>query len=360
MNYCNRGGHIVGADEWLPADPHDYFCAAYAITDIGCNNLVCSRCGQSVRHALGYLRVPLLDPAILHAAPQWRDLEGAQPQDERMNGRLYVCACEACVEHSGHALDPGWESDPDQLPLWKCAGHPSFVPPGRFAEVHVDTSAGWSPIVAAHIVERTKLHPYIDRIPGFTLTRIYQALERSDDQRALGNAVGGRGDDPSLAVRQAVVLFFLQNSHAPGFEQVLDAWRAAPSLYDAHRSAWGRDPWLEEQVLEAIWDRIANKASCAEAALATWRWAALRGAGLGNLYLAVRFDGAWVGEHVEAMFDATPSDWHSIICAVDVDPMRLVAGCRRAIAEGDTNRERVIAALTEKYRARAGAAIDAL
>ena len=193
MNLCNNGGYLVGPDYWLPSEPSDYFRASYGIGAIGCNSLVCSRCKQVVRHAV----------------------EGTR--------RRYQCACAEHETLSYTHLDTSTESDPDPVPPWQCAGHPSFVPPGVFAGVEVGSSLGWSPIVAAHIVDTTNLHPAIDRIPGFTLTRVYQALDSKDDQRALATAVGSRGSDASLRARQAVALFFVLNPSAPGLARVLDA-----------------------------------------------------------------------------------------------------------------------------------------
>lgn len=332
MNFCNTGGYLVSADYWLPTDPRDYYRAWYGVGSIGCNHLVCPRCGETVRHAL----------------------EGTS--------RRYQCACEAHEERRWTQLDTSSESDPDPVPPWRCAGHPTFVPPGMFAGIEVRASVDWSAIVAAHIVETTNLHPRIDRIPGFTLTRLYQVLDRSDDQRALATAVGSLGGDASLPARQAVALFFVLNIAAPGFEQVLDAWRAEPARYDGHPAAFGPDAQLETNLLEAIAVRIARKDPCADAALKTWRWAALRGTGLGvHLDSAPLIDTQWTAEHVEQLLELAPVDWMRIVISIHVEfPLRLVPGLRRAIAEGHATREKVVAALTEQYGAKADAAIAAL
>ncbi|MFN0060235.1 MAG: hypothetical protein ACKVX7_17390 [Planctomycetota bacterium] len=248
------------------------------------------------------------------------------------------------------------------VPPWRCAGHPRFVPPGVIAGVAVDVSLGWSPIVAAHIDETTNLHPSIDRIPGFTLTRIFQALESEEDQRALATAVGSRGNDSSLRVRQAVALFFVLNGQAPGLEGVIDAWHLDPARHDDHPAATGPNPLLKDSLLEAIAMRLIDKAPGADDALATWRWAALRGSGLGvNLHLAKAVDAEWTDEHLEQMFDLVPQDWYRFILSIHVEfPMRLAAGFRRAIAEGFATRERVAAALREEYGAKAEPVIAAL
>ncbi len=332
MNVCNSGGYVVGPTHWLPLEPTDYFRASFGIASIGCNQLVCRRCKELVRHALAG------------------------------NGRRYQCACEEHVELGSTHLDTSDESDPNPVPPWQCAGHPGFTPPGVVAGVEVAYSLGWSPIVGAHIVETSSLHPTIDRILGFTLTRIFQALESEVDQRALATAVGGRGSDPALLVRQAVALFFVLNGHAPGLEGVLDAWRADPARYDAHPAAFGPDQLLQDNLLEAVAVRILGKARDADALLATWRWAALRGSGLGvNLHLAKTFDADWAKEHVEAMFDLAPQDWYRILRAIHIEfPMRLVPGLRRAIAGGHATLEQVATALTEEYGVRAEPLVAAL
>ncbi len=331
MNLCNSGGYLVSPDYWLPSEPSDYFRASYGVGSIGCNRLVCSRCKQAVRHAL----------------------EGT--------GRRYQCSCAEYEELGYTHLDTSTESDPDPVPPWRCAGHPSFVPPGVFAGVEVGATPDWSPIVAAQIVETTDLHPSIDRIPGFTLTRVFQALD-SNDQGALATALGSRGNDESLRARQAVALFFVLNMHAPGFEQVLDAWRADPARYDDHPAAFGPDKQLKNNLLEAIAVRVRRNAPGADAALETWRWAALRGTGLGvHLHRAPLIDTQWTGEHVEQLLDLAPENWEAIVISIQVEfPLRLVPGLRRSIAEGHATRERVAAALIEQYGAKADPAIAAL
>lgn len=361
MNFCNTGGYLVGADDWLPVEPTDYFRASYAIGVVGCNTVACSGCNQRVRHALGYTAVPQLDPATVFAAPQWADLKGAEPKGEK-NGRLYSCACKMYVAFGARHLDTSSDGDPDLTPPWRCAGHPSFIPPGVIGGVKVELSRGWSPIVAAQLEATSNVHPTTDRIPGFVLTRIFQALQSQEEKHALGLAVGSRGDDTSLRARQAVALFFALNGNAQGLEQVLDAWRADPSRYDEQPAAAGRERSIKSNLLDAIAFRISSNSRGAEHLLATWRWAALRGSGLGaHLHRAPLIDAAWTKEHVERLLDLAPADWEDIILSIRVEfPMRLVPGCRRAIREGHATRERVVATLLENYGAKAEPAIAAL
>lgn len=363
MNFCNSGGYLAGSDAWLPTDPHDYFRAAYGFGCVGCNHLVCPRCQQTVRHALGYSDVPRVDAATLFAAPRWSELEGAKPTDGQ--GRLYVCACELYLALGYKHLDTSGESDPDSLPPWRCAGHPTLEPPERIADIEV--TGDWSRLVTEHLEAKSRLHPSIDRIPGFTLTRIFQALAKREDQRDLGVEVGHRGDAASITTREAVVLFFVLNSDAAGFDLVIAAWRDDPSRFDDVPATFGLDRRLKSTLLDAISDRIvrrrsAGQVSAADELLDTWRWAALRGEGLGvKLHTAALMDPAWTKDHVEQLLVLSPADWYRVILSIHVEfPMRLVPGCRRAITEGHATRERVAAALTEQYGDKAGPAIAAL
>jgi hypothetical protein len=332
MNSCNSGGYLVGPDFWLPSEPSDYFRASYGTGSIGCNHLACARCGELVRHTL----------------------EGP--------ARRYRCACVERDERGATRLETSSDRDPDPVPPWHCAGHPAFVPPGVIAGVEVRNSLGWRPIVAEHIGDVSNLHPSIDLIPGFTLTRIFQALESEQDQRALAMAVGGHGSDPTLRARQAAVLFYALNGRAQGLERVLDAWRDDPARYDDHPAGVGPHPLLKDALLEATAMRIIGGAPEAKPALATWRWAALHGSGLGvNLHLARSLDAEWANEHVEEMLDLAPADWCRIVRAIHVAfPMRLVSGLRRAIDEGHATTEEVRVALTEKYGAKAEPIVAAL
>jgi hypothetical protein len=331
MNFCNNGGYLIGANYWLPTELTDYFRASHGIGVIGCNSVICSQCNQSVQHAL----------------------EGT--------GRRYQCGCETYMAYGGVYLDTSSDSDPDPVPAWQCAGHPLFVSPGTIAGVQLDGVLDWSQIVAAHIVETTNLHRSIDHVPGFSLTRIFQALQE-ECQRTLAMTVGSYSKDTSLLVRQSVALFFVFNRKAPGLELVLDAWRDEPTRYDDHPSAFGPDSTLRENLLDAIGARIIGHVSESPLMLETWRWAALRGSGLGAfLHTAKIFDSGWLAEHLEVLFDLAPADWFPLIRAVSVEsPMRLVLGCRRAIAEGYATREEVAAALMEQYDTKAEGVIAAL
>lgn len=327
-NPCNGGGYLVGAGCWLPSEPFDFYRAGYRFGAIGCNHLICSRCGRAVRHAL----------------------EG--------ESRRYRCDCVEQLERTYTQLDTSSERDPDWTPPWRCAGHPTFVPPGVVAGIEVGARADWPAIVAAHIADPTRLHPSLDRIPGFVLTRVYQALEHEHDRRALANAVGRHGGDASPTARQAVALFYALNLHAPGLERVLDAWRADPSLYDERSPAFHERPM--DPLLDVVAGRIARREDLA-AMLETWRWAALRGTGLGDhVYTAALIDAEWTAEHVEELLDRSPSDWAAVVHAIRVDPMRLVPGLQRAIAEGHATREKVEPALIERYGPSAAAAIAAI
>lgn len=152
MKHCYSGGYLVGGDAWLPVDPSDHFREISGISAIGCNRLACARCGQMVRHALGYSDEPVIGAATLFATLDWSGLQGAEP-DARRTGRLYVCACESYVARSRTHLDTSGEADPDRRPPWRCAGHPGFVPPGVIAGIDVELSNGWAPLVAAHLEE---------------------------------------------------------------------------------------------------------------------------------------------------------------------------------------------------------------
>ncbi len=230
------------------------------------------------------------------------------------------------------------------------------------AGIEIELSRGWSSFVAAHLEVKSRIHPSIDRIPGFTLTRIFQALANPEEREALAFEVARRGDDPSLGARQAVALFFVLNVDAKGLEIVLDAWRDDPSRYDDHPAAFGPDRMLKSNLLEAIACRLRRDPGGSAGLLAVWRWAALHGTGLGiHLHRAPLIDGTWTKGHVEQLLDVAPADWRRIIGSIHVEsPIRLIPGCQRAIAEGYATREDVTAALTEQHGAQALPAITAL
>lgn len=330
MRFCAHGGYLVGTDSWLPTEPTDYY-GTQGGGDIGCNNLVCYRCNQIVRNEVS-TRI---------------DETSSLPYTTR----TYACDCEK-YEASSIAsmhLDTDDEVEPDWTPPWKCNGHPTIVP----------ADPDWSTL---QLDQPTNLHPAIDRLPGFVVHRIYQSLEREEDKQSLALAVASHAADPSLRARQAVANFFWQDRYAVGFDRVLEAWRADPSLYDEGEAAWRLHPGLKETLLHAIVYRVRSGAPGADTALAALRWAALRGTGLGSvLFWLDTVDQEWSKEHVEQLLDVSPVHWEYVVRGVVVEfPLRLVPGLRRVIAECHATLPQVEGALEEKYSDRAAPVIAAL
>jgi hypothetical protein len=358
MHVCHDRGYLVADDRWLPVDAVDYYGASYGMF-VGCNRLTCTRCRQPVRHALGYWEVPAVEPARLYAATSW---DAVAPPVEHASGRLYACACHAVVAHAPIALAQSADDEYEERPPWQCAGHPAFVPPGTIAGIAIARPPDWPALVAAHLEAAGGVHPSVDALPGFALTRLFRALDDRGDRAELGAAVGARGGDRSERSRQAAALFFALNPDAPGFGDVLAAWRDQPARYDDLAAPWGPEPRLRHVVLEAIASRLAPRRPPDDDARATWRWAATRAPGLGSHLFRVRYvDESWAVDHVDELLAAAPGDWERVVRAIRVpDVKQLVPACRAAIAAGHATRDRVGAVLAEIYGAAARSAVDDL
>ena len=132
-NFCPDGGYLVNAFTVVPDDPVEYsFDHHHGI--IGCNQLVCDKCGAGVRHIPhaggGYL-LPGRKQSELYDAEDWRTILIETPG---YSGRFYFCRCSSHTEcrvqvihDSDLTLARGADlseifSAPPQS--WHCNGHP--------------------------------------------------------------------------------------------------------------------------------------------------------------------------------------------------------------------------------------------
>lgn len=118
MKYCAKV-LLVGLDEELPSDPSVAYSGTPPI--IGCNNLVCGKCGATVRHADGCSTTSGHAPHGLAELYDSRDpraspLLNKGPSDERW--RTYFCRC-AWADSGADMKFVAMTDAP-----WKCGGHP--------------------------------------------------------------------------------------------------------------------------------------------------------------------------------------------------------------------------------------------
>jgi hypothetical protein len=124
MKHCTDV-FLVGLDHELPTDPRIGYFGTGKPPWIGCNNLVCLKCKQLVRHVDGrsttraYLAPATLDAQELYASPDPASspLLDARPMNAK--SRVYYCRCDLSVASLGGVqalrfLDQEWE----------CGGHP--------------------------------------------------------------------------------------------------------------------------------------------------------------------------------------------------------------------------------------------
>jgi hypothetical protein len=174
LHYCADGGNLVGMQHWLPAHLFDY---DWGLTypQIGCNNLHCCRCTQTVTAT---------------AASE--------------SYRRYNCACTEDTLHTLKVIGqvegyPGPEALRDPPPgTWACAGHPALTVPADLDGVHISAQR-FIEVARKAVLTPPLITPNIKGHPIW-LSRLYWILPFSL-RTALGAAVAALvlDTDPRVA-----------------------------------------------------------------------------------------------------------------------------------------------------------------
>jgi hypothetical protein len=131
LNHCAPDADLlVPPQRPIPDDAADFVWPTPSPL-IGCNHLVCTRCGAKVRNVAGWrLRgdVGAADCARLLALDDWNstELPDMNALAERDSGeRSYVCRCNGLAVANPRALHRGGIADDHPAPVgWGCGGHP--------------------------------------------------------------------------------------------------------------------------------------------------------------------------------------------------------------------------------------------
>ena len=267
---CHRGGTLVNLVGWLPDEPFDHqFLLAPAI---GCNRLVCERCGRRVVVTAG--------PGV---------------------ARSYACACVRHVAAADRALDEPMDPVGDVLP-WQCAGHPALSLPAEVDGVRLDAATDWTVVAREGLALGAPPHPSLRGIPGFAVLRLYRVLEWPSGA-PLARAVGDLLVDDDARVRRAAARFFEDAHLAPGAERLGLVARDRLDLYAGVADPDGRGT-LWDWLLRALAGRLGqNDVPALEAV----RAAAVRPPGIGYvLFTLASADGDWVRAHADEIVAAAP------------------------------------------------------
>ena len=191
LNYCHRGGQLVGPRFPIPEPPCDFVWDS-GDAFFGCSNLVDSK-GRKVR--------------------------------QRIDGdvRVYSCGSES-DDISGRQ----WVEDPRRADLgvvipWACGGHERLEPPFELDEEEIGADTVWNTLIRG-VVDGTRAvsrPDYANRHAVGWLQRLYHLLAHTDLSTTLSEAIADMALESSPTFQPAGWLFFSYLSKAPGIDRLL-------------------------------------------------------------------------------------------------------------------------------------------
>ena len=119
LRFCPDGGFLVGPQFVIPEDLEEWGHGGL-VERVGCNHLVCERCGAAVRQATGLLpHATRFDIEEAYAAPDLSNLPymHAGPPETKFF-RLYLCRCTMAIEGGAKAVSTERNADTPRL-YWR-------------------------------------------------------------------------------------------------------------------------------------------------------------------------------------------------------------------------------------------------
>jgi len=355
-HFCREHGLLVDADDWLPVDPRDYNGGGIGLY-IGCNRLTCGRCRQPVRHQLGFAAGPAATLAELASLGDWSELPEFRAG---ASARLYACACTSRLVRGITPLEVHPSAlDFDDMPLWHCAGHPSLRRPGELGGFTVDDTTAWSALAQRAMTEAGSppLHRWVDGLPGFAATRLYQALDDPADRAALSLAIAALAVQVDAAgvplpeFRIATTLFFALHPLAEGVGHYATFASQHLQLFRGVPAGWGPDDTLDSYLFYTLLSHLTlvPTGPSADAVRHALRVAATTAPGLGvSLNWYAGHDRTWALDHLEALVLANPKHWEGLLAELRPDSAEQVVAAAKALLRcGAASRAEVLAALAD-------------
>lgn len=313
-NYCDCGGWVVGAGHEIPAPPADFSWGVQGPV-IGCNNLRCAACSQSVRSAAGFAwsketlqrRAEIYEHIADTGSAPWAALVTANAVSASDDERMYVCGCNVHVETEDRGLtaEADWDDD---APNWQCAGHPRLSLPVTLDGVAIGAdAAGATTIVSAHLDGSgvNDAPGFVRDYPSAWVHRLVHLFAHESLAAALGNAVAAQLTSTEPAQRAAALDLFRRDPDAPGAEAVVAALRDESALFVGVSNPQAAGKELDEWLQVAV----AHRAAAGDAeALSAIQHAALQSAPVQALLRAIATRApSWLRDHATDVLRAHPT-----------------------------------------------------
>lgn len=205
LNYCIGGGYVVGVGYTLPDDPTQYNSIEHDI--VGCNNLVCGKCGAKLRSIAGFSVEP---PPTVQTRQVYdeQDWSAAGWLETAPGARTYVCRCHSLLELRAR---PSNQLQEVSGILWECAGHePSPLP--LEIDGHEITRFTDIPKLLRNAATRAITLP---------VSKIYAHLRGTPLQASIERAIQTFLTDEDPTVRRIALGFYWGHPNAAGAASVL-------------------------------------------------------------------------------------------------------------------------------------------
>lgn len=329
-NFCADGGYVVGARRVLAEDPTEFFSPDLPDT-IGCNQLLCQRCGEGVRSAVGVVPKKGVTPSQIFDAADWESSPKLlQTERAPIVNRFYCCRCTYWLENSEHATE-----DPDRDPIdpvfpWRCGGHPIVSVPFDLDGETIDASTDFEELCRRVF---TKGAPPDAREAEHTITgwiqKLYVRLTGSPVADKVSTAIAGLLADDDTQLRGCALVFFSLFPGASGADQVARLARNQLDLFegtnDPTHPSWSLVDRLADTLGHRVRIRGADRKPIDGLALEVAREMALAPAESTQLLPGlVDADRQWVLDHAPDIARAGSDGWTRLLDAYRYrDPERL-------------------------------------
>lgn len=314
---------LVGGDNWLPTEPFD-FSSGLLVPVVGCNNIRCGACGQTVANAR---RTDSL-------------------------ARRYWCRCQERDVSGAHLIGADQGQVNEFITRWRCAGHAALALPSQLDGVSISATGLDTATTEWALAQPPFVAPGGAK-PGFWIARLHQLLPDSL-RTTIGTTVGALLSSNDPRVVSGAIGFFWVLPHALGAAELASVAAVRSAWLEATGDPFDAGVTLEDSIYDALQRRIAVRDSSGRSAdptaLAQMERALLSGKNPSEIVLSVgNADPGWLAQHAADLVSAATTDATSIVLALKSASRAQLIAALRPIAGTSVALRAEISGALERY-----------